>query len=204
MSPEGVRPLWVVRGLTPWVFTVFLSTVWAEAPPAPALTTEVQDTNQDGRPDLWLTRDGTRPVRLERDRNGDGTPDVWGVYTYPAQDQSQLAVTVDRNGDGRLDYWRLERNRVPVREWGDLNDDGRVDYWVTYAPDSRAKQWAVMDKNGDGRPDAWFHYGADGTRPDAGERDEDFDGVMEKIFGTLPAERPTLDEPPTVDVRRAP
>ncbi|OGX39539.1 MAG: hypothetical protein A3C53_01070 [Omnitrophica WOR_2 bacterium RIFCSPHIGHO2_02_FULL_68_15] len=143
-------------------------------------------------------------MRLERDRNADGKPDVWGVYTYPAQDQSQLVVTVDKNGDGRLDYWRLERNHFPVREWGDLNDDGRVDYWVAYAPDSRAKQWAAMDKNHDGRPDAWFHYGADGTRPDAGERDDDFDGTPETTFGTLPAERPTLDDPPVVELGPGP
>ena len=172
-------------------------------PSADTPTTEAKDTDGDGKPDLWITRVGNRPVRIERDRNGDGKPDVWGVYTYPAKDQSRLVVVVDRNHDGRPDYWRLEINHWPVREWGDLNFDGRVDSWTFYAPNSRAKQWVVLDKNYDGRPDAWFHYGADGTRPDAGEVDEHFDGKP-RVFGTLPPDRPTLDDPPTVDLRRSP
>ena len=175
----------------------------AEPPPSPPVT-EAKDTNGDGKPDLWITREGSRPVRLERDRNGDGQPDVWGVYTYPAKDQSRLVVVVDRNHDGRPDYWRLEVNHLPVREWGDLNFDGRVDTWTYYAPNSRAKQWVVMDKNFDGKPDARFHYGADGTRPDAGEVDENFDGTPDRVFGTLPKDRPALDDPPVVDLRRAP
>lgn len=170
--------------------------------------TEDRDSDGDGKPDLWITREGERVVLIQRDRNQDGVPDLRARYLYE-NGQKEGRVIGDRDFNRQPDYWRLDLQNRPVREWGDQNGDGEPDLWSFYGAEGR-KVWMVLDKNGDGRPDAWLYYGPSGQgapsaagaagppRAVAGEVDEDCDGTPEKSFGALPAERPALTPPPSV------
>ena len=180
--------------------------VWGQEPQR----VETKDTDKDGKPDQWITWEGKKPVHFENDRDRDGKPDVWADYSYSVgkdgKEEVRGFVSADRNHDGKKDFWRLEYNHLIVREWGDLNFDGKTDMWIRYTGDGR-KQWVVMDKNFDGKPDLWTYYGEKGegrfdpnmpgmVQPLAVDVDENFDGKSDRVAGSMPKERPPLEEGP--------
>ncbi|NRA07893.1 MAG: hypothetical protein HRU02_07000 [Myxococcales bacterium] len=141
-----------------------------------------QDSDYDGRIDIW--QDYAAGVLCSRriDRDGDGRADLWEEYA----DGWATSRKLDRNGDGRANeyyQWRdgslvVERHdadgdgemnrivryqdRLLVRDDEDLDGDGRMDRSTTYATIA-GDEVAVRierDNNGDGSMDLIEIYAA--------------------------------------------
>ena len=143
---------------------------------------EESDTDEDGKPDEWRFYEGKAdlPSRIERDRDGDGTREV--VLTF--QEGKPVRSEVDRNGDGKPDLVRWMKEGRMDREQGDMNFDGQPDAWAFYR--DGFLDLRIMDKNYDGQPDAWFYYDRAGLKMIGGAVDEDFDGKVDRSFGSAP------------------
>lgn len=147
---------------------------WAEERREPV------DADKNGKPEEWKVYDGPTLVRIERDRDGDGKPEIW----IHLKDGKPVRSEVDRNGDGKPDLIRWMTAGRPERERADLNGDGKVDAWIFYK--DGLKDLMIMDKNYDGRPDAWFYYGQAGLKLIGGRMDQDFDGTVDRTWGSVP------------------
>jgi hypothetical protein len=86
---------------------------------------EEQDTDYDGKIDVWLAFSGGRLVQAVEDTNADGKPDVWKYYT-----NGQLTrIKRDKNFDGKPDVWEIYAKGRLERMGIDVTGDGHVDRW---------------------------------------------------------------------------
>lgn len=176
MKPVASRWLLVTSGLS-----FLLATSNQQLVPAfAAERREAVDADKDGKPEEWKVYDGQTLVRIEKDRDGNGKPEIWIVLENGKPARSE----VDRNGDGKPDLFRWMKEGRPVREQADLNFDGKPDAWVFYR--DGVKDLMIMDKNYDSRPDAWFYYGQGGLKLTGGRIDENFDGTVDRTWGSVP------------------
>ncbi len=149
--------------------------------------TQAEDTNHDGRPDVWTVRDAEgRPQRISRDTNHDGVADRTEIYVGTRLNR----IDYDSDGDGRIDttdqvgetgrtLLRLtdrDWNTIPER-WVQLDGRGRV-----------TAEWT--DANQDSAPERFRAFDPAGRMTEEGT-DADADGLYEvnRIFNTRwPAE----------------
>jgi hypothetical protein len=88
-------------------------------------TKEQQDTNYDGKVDVWLAFDAGRLVEEDVDSNFDGRIDVWKSYS-----NGQLSkIKRDRNRDGKPDVWEIYVKGRLERMGVDETGDSHVDHW---------------------------------------------------------------------------
>ena len=149
-----------------------------------ALREEPRDNDKDEKPDEWRIFDGDRLVRIERSRDAKGQPAVVIFFNQVGGKDVPIRSEVDRNHDGTPDLIRFYKEGKPDHEQADLNFDGKPDAWAFYK--DGVKDLMIMDKNHDGKPDAWFYYGQGGLKLSGGRVDEDFDGKIDRTFGTVP------------------
>ena len=168
------------KGIFGIFFSMVLSIALCALPAAAEERLEPKDTDSDGKPDEWRVYAGDRLIRVDRNRNRDGAPEI---HIFMEADKP-VRAEVDRNNDGKPDMFRSYVNGKPDKEHFDLNFDGKPDAWVFYKEGS--KDLVIRDKNLDGKPDTWFYYGESGIKTIGGKADENFDGVVDKTFGSVP------------------
>lgn len=124
-------------------------------------TKEQQDTNYDGKVDVWLAFDAGRLVEEDVDSNYDGRIDVWKSYS-----NGQLSkIKRDRNKDGKPDVWEIYVKGHLERMGVDETGDSHVDHWDRddiirqQREDEEARLAAQMDS---GVPTATSDAGASG------------------------------------------
>jgi len=112
-----------------------------------------QDSNFDGKLDIWNTyADGELSARV-RDTNGDENADVWERY----EDDRMIDRTIDRDHDGVADAFYVYGGGILVAERHDANNDGTVDRQISYQNLFRVR--AEEDRDLDGNIDIWMIYG---------------------------------------------
>jgi hypothetical protein len=86
---------------------------------------EEQDTNYDGKLDVWYQFSNGRVIEEDTDTIGDGKPHLWKVYT-----NGQLSrIKRDTRGTGKPDVWEIYTKGRLERMGVDQSGDGRVDLW---------------------------------------------------------------------------
>jgi hypothetical protein len=130
------------------------------------------DVNNDGRPDIFIVRDGGREACRAVDLNFDGVIDSFAYndeagrlrrreYDYDKDGQIDEIATY-RSGvltgkeqatsmQRRLDTWDFYQNGALTRSERDSNGDGIIDQWWEYTKPGCPMIHA--DVNNDGRPD---------------------------------------------------
>lgn len=58
-----------------------------------------EDANNDGKPDIWMYRSGSKVLRVESDSNFDGKVDCWTYFKGDLVDR----IEADTNYDGKVD-----------------------------------------------------------------------------------------------------
>ncbi|MFQ5682684.1 MAG: hypothetical protein ACE5HC_05355 [Candidatus Binatia bacterium] len=144
---------------------------------------EARDSNQDGKPDLWVYYNPKRPeeiVRQEEDINADGNVDTWSYF----RNGQLVRRESDTRGDGRADMvYHYQNGKMAleeryeegsgtptfraiyqegwlVKEEKDLDRNGKMDLWRYYDP-GKEKQVILKeekDVDGDGIVDVWSYY----------------------------------------------
>ena len=137
-----------------------------------------RDLNRDGKPDQWyLSGQGGKLLRIERDLNFDDRVDVW---EYPGATEGSVSeAEMDLDHDGRVDvvvYYRedgsLERKEMAL-EFGDR-------FTLFQFFDNAGKLLRVEhDEDGDGVVDRWDYY--EGERVARTGWDEDKDGQPDQF-----------------------
>ncbi|MDP8225527.1 MAG: hypothetical protein P9L99_19355 [Candidatus Lernaella stagnicola] len=116
----------------------------------------VDDTNGDGKADLWAwTDEEGRMTRLEKDRSGDGNVDWRELFS--------------------LDEATGAERREKIES--DTNNDGRFDTTMFFVAGKVSR--IEHDRNADGKIDMNMYYDDPNRPPARTERDEDFDGEFE-------------------------
>ncbi|MGE4652134.1 MAG: hypothetical protein AAEJ53_14700 [Myxococcota bacterium] len=172
-------------------------------PASDELIRSEQDSDYDGRIDIW--QDYASGVLLARrvDRDGDGRADLWEEYEdgfatsrkldqdgngrvnayYQWRDGSLVVEQHDVDGDGEMNRIARYQDRLLVRDEEDLDGDGSMDRLTTYASVA-GEEVAVRierDSNSDGKMDLIEIYAAvSGPRTLLRrEEDRDSDGQMD-------------------------
>lgn len=112
-----------------------------------------QDSNFDGKLDIWNTYANGELVARVRDTSGDGNADVWEQYEGNRMTQR----TIDRDQDGVADAFYVYGGEILVEERHDANNDGIVDRQISYQNLFRVR--AEEDRDQDGNMDVWTTYG---------------------------------------------
>jgi hypothetical protein len=112
--------------------TLLLAIGWAALHASTAIRLRVEDTNGDGRPDIWRYYDrGGKLIRVEIDTNFDGRSDVQESYANGRLVKRES----DRNFDGRVDL--IDEFDVlsgqHLRSVADKDFDGIADLLVLFA-----------------------------------------------------------------------
>jgi hypothetical protein len=134
--------------------------------------TEKIDANNDGKPDIFIVRDGSREVCRAVDLNFDGVIDAYTYYDASGQlrrreddydkDGQIDEISLFKGGQlaekdqsttlaKHLDTWEFFQAGVLVRTERDSNGDGIIDQWWEYPKPGCPLIHA--DVNNDGRPD---------------------------------------------------
>ncbi len=134
--------------------------------------TEKIDANNDGKPDIFIVRDGSREVCRAVDLNFDGVIDSYSYFDASGQlrrrendyDKDGLIDEITTYKAGQiaekdqstalakhLDTWDFYQAGVLVRSERDSNGDGIIDQWWEYPKPGCPLIHA--DMNNDGRPD---------------------------------------------------
>jgi len=137
-----------------------------------AASAEKIDANGDGRPDIFIVRDGSREACRAVDLNFDGVIDSYSYndaggrlrrreYDYDRDGQVdeiasyQSGVLTEKDQATsmarRLDTWDFYQNGVLARSERDSNGDGIIDQWWEYRKPGCPTIHA--DVNNDGKPD---------------------------------------------------
>lgn len=173
---------------------------------APLLSTE--DTNHDGKPDRWLTRDREGAhllLSVELDRNGDGKADKREHY---AGGLRIFRVDLDEDFDGRYDrydtltaqgyailtHYDRDWNDSPERwvqrggagtiisEWTDQDENSAPERYREFDSTGRVTEEGI-DLDGDGLYEIERFYNThwpNPTQPETVERDDNRDGQFER------------------------
>jgi hypothetical protein len=137
-----------------------------------ALASETLDADLDGKPEIYVVREGPRlkcrrvdldfdgrtdrtthydpqggVARVESDFDRDGRVDEIALYSLGTVTEKQRATSLD----GRLDTWEYYQSGRLVRAERDENGDGIVDQWWDYQ--SPSCPLIHVDLDADGRPD---------------------------------------------------
>jgi antitoxin component YwqK of YwqJK toxin-antitoxin module len=151
----------------------------ASAGGAPSPSTERilrQDRNSDGRTDVttWIAAGVRR--RQTQDTNFDGRDDLF--YTF--NEAGLLAkAEVDTRHDGKINLIRIFADGHPLKDQLDSNNDGLLDTIVDYDGGRMVHQ--TRDENQDGRPDIQFWFDQEERRRKV-ESDSDFDGRIDTRY----------------------
>jgi hypothetical protein len=152
------------------------------------------DRNHDGKPDAWLSMNGTRAVMAQLDENYDGIVDRWEYYGdrpstapapvagMPALQRTVLERAEQATGsDGKVNRreWYEQGQLARVEE--DTKGTGRVDKWETWS--AGVLQKLELDTRGTGRPDRRLLYPTDGSAPQL-EIDRNGDGTFTPVIST--------------------
>jgi hypothetical protein len=134
--------------------------------------TEKIDANNDGKPDIFIVRDGSRELCRAVDLNFDGVIDSYSYFDASGQlrrrendydkDGKIDEISVFKAGQiaekdqstalaQRLDTWDFYQAGLLIRTERDSNGDGIIDQWWEYPKPGCPLIHA--DVNGDGRPD---------------------------------------------------
>lgn len=132
-----------------------------------------QDTNGDGRFDLFNHFESGRLARQESDRNGDGAIDYW---LYVDAGGRPFRGEMDGDFDGKIDTDEEYREGVVVRQRVDTDHNGLFD--VSYHGWAGSLTLIEQDTNADGRFDKWTYFTAERNELSILE-DRDFDGFPE-------------------------
>ncbi len=142
-----------------------------------------QDRNDDGRPDVttWISAGVRR--RQAQDTNFDGRDDLF--FTF--DEKGLLAkAEVDTRHDGKIHLIRTYADEAPFEDRLDSDNDGHLDTVVSYEAGRMVRQ--TRDNNRDGKPDLHFWFDRDGQRRKV-ESDSDTDGRIDTRYlyagGTL-------------------
>jgi len=122
-------------------------------PKSKQLLRSEQDSDYDGKLDIWSTYVDGKLVARVVDTNADGSPDVWEQY----DDGRMTLRTIDRDQDGVADAFYVYGGDLLVEERHDANNDGVIDRKITYQNLFRAS--AEEDRDLDGNMDVWTYYG---------------------------------------------
>jgi hypothetical protein len=135
-----------------------------------------QDRNNDGRPDVTTWMAAGAPRRQVQDTNFDGRDDLF--YTF---DEAGLLAKaeVDTRHDGKISLIRTYVGERPIKDRLDSNNDGHLDTVVDYEDGRMVHQ--SRDQNQDGRPDILFWFDRDEHRRKV-ESDSDFDGRFDTRY----------------------
>lgn len=118
-----------------------------------AKSSYTEDSNQDGKPDQWITVDDQNTI-VERDRNFDGKIDHITKYddhnkkTYEEQDY---------NFDGEMDDFYYYGDGLLLRQEIDSNYDSAIDIWI-HIKDGKFIQKYERDTDYDGVADVVKRY----------------------------------------------
>jgi 5-hydroxyisourate hydrolase-like protein (transthyretin family) len=134
------------------------------------------DRNNDGRPDVTTWLDGDIRRRQVQDTNFDGRDDLF--FTFDEKGLPAKAEA-DTRHDGRINLIRIFAGELPLKDRLDTDNDGRLDTVVEYEEGRMVRQ--TRDKNQDGRPDLHFWFDRNGQRRKA-ESDSDFDGSIDTRY----------------------
>ncbi|HWL64700.1 MAG TPA: hypothetical protein VNP73_01895 [Actinomycetota bacterium] len=126
--------------------------------PAGEIVATVEDTDQDGVPDRWITFEGGSGTRVEVDRNNDGVRDGFLSYSEGVLASEEY----DDDGDGVINRSVDYANKSRSVEREDRDGDGKVDFWTYYEPGGRPVR-VEKDTKQAGKPDVWEYY--EGTDP---------------------------------------
>ena len=146
--------------------------------------TLVDDTDNDGIPDLWVWADENgNMTRLEKDKNADGKVDWREFFGYD---------------EGR-------RQEVRQRIEADMDYDGRFETTLRF--DAKGQlQRLERDRNGDDKLDMILRYDDPAKPPSKTERDDDFDGEFEwqteRGKGENASAKPNQASPPSADAAK--
>jgi hypothetical protein len=111
------------------------------------------DANRDGRPDVWVIRNGAALQCQAVDLNFDGVVDVW---TYFDSSQQVRRRETDYNRDGRIDEIVVYRSGVPLEKQRSTNLNNELDTWEYYQNGLLAR--TERDSDGDGVVDQWWEW----------------------------------------------
>lgn len=111
------------------------------------------DANGDGRPDIFIVRNGEREVCRAVDLNLDGVVDRWTYFDAAGRPRRQES---DYDRDGRIDEIALFREGVVVERHRATSLVDRLDTWQFYEKGELVR--VERDANGDGIIDQWWEY----------------------------------------------
>jgi hypothetical protein len=100
-------------------------------------------------PYVALPFPGQDRVRTQ-DSNGDGRPDIWRAYNNRGQ---LTTVRIDVDFDGRADIDEYYENGALVRRESDRDHDGRTDLVEDFDPETHERVRSVVDIDRDGTAD---------------------------------------------------
>jgi hypothetical protein len=116
-------------------------------------STEKIDANGDGRPDIFIVREGSHELCRATDLNFDGVIDV---YSYFDQNGQLRRRESDYDRDARID-------EVAIYKAGQISEKDqstsvaqKIDTWDFYQAGTLAR--TERDSNGDGIIDQWWEY----------------------------------------------
>ncbi len=160
------------------------------------------DRNDDGKPDYTILKFNDVPYEERYDNNFNG---YFENIEEVVENGFRLKESVDTNENGRMNEFyyyvfinpetRLPGNKwlnddaqgkIPVRYELDTNHDGQLDMWVVFNYNTTweivqgTSPTIIKDNNFDGKPDEW-HYTDARRQVIRIERDQNFDGVVDKV-----------------------
>lgn len=118
-----------------------------------AKAAEKIDANNDGRPDIFIVRDGALEVCRAIDLNFDGVIDA---FSYNDGDGRLRRREYDYDRDGQIDEIATYRAGVLMEKDQATSMTRKLDTWDFYQNGTLAR--SERDSNGDGVVDQWWEY----------------------------------------------
>ena len=106
---------------------IFIAALFFTVTSLNAASEDVEDTNNDGQADKWVSVDGEGVTSLKKDQDFDGKPDYHLKFDKNGR---KILEEMDFNRDGKMDDYYFYENGVLVERKIDTNHDGKIDIWV--------------------------------------------------------------------------
>lgn len=153
MQPVSTQRKWVSVAILAALVIAGLAIYFMDSDQTDTL---VDDTDNDGKPDLWAWSDENgHMIRLERDKSHDGVADWRELFVYDQAAGKEVIVRVE----------------------ADLDADGTFETTVQFEAGRMRKM--ERDRNQDGKVDMILHYDDPNKSPAKTLKDEDYDGTFE-------------------------